>query len=115
MKFKLLVNGNNLTLVKDFFGYTGQYFYCLSTTDVIKDMTAHFELFNPDAFLCFIDSAYDGTVEQILRLRTCPEYNSAPIVIVSKEETIEELGVIPNGFLMKDGSYEDIIPHYIAL
>lgn len=54
-------------------------------------MTAHFELFNPDAFLCFIDSAYDGTAEQILRLRTCEEYNSAPVVIVSKEETIEEL------------------------
>ena len=25
------------------------------------------------------------------------------------------LGVIPNGFLMKDGTYEDIIPHYIEL
>ena len=25
------------------------------------------------------------------------------------------LGKIPGGFLMKDGSYEDIIPHYYAL
>ena len=25
------------------------------------------------------------------------------------------LGIIPNGFLMKNGEYEDIIPHYIAL
>ncbi len=25
------------------------------------------------------------------------------------------LGVIPGGFLMKDGTYEDIIPHYIEL
>lgn len=25
------------------------------------------------------------------------------------------LGVIPKGFLMKDGHYEDIIPHYISL
>ncbi|MGN1480226.1 MAG: GNAT family N-acetyltransferase, partial [Acutalibacteraceae bacterium] len=25
------------------------------------------------------------------------------------------LGVIPNGFLMKDGTYEDIVPHYIEL
>lgn len=25
------------------------------------------------------------------------------------------LGTIPNGFLMKDGTYEDIIPHYIEL
>lgn len=54
-------------------------------------MAAHFELFSPGAFLCFVDSAYDGTVEQILRLRTCPEYNSAPIVVVAKEEAFEEL------------------------
>lgn len=26
-----------------------------------------------------------------------------------------QLGVIPKGFLMKDGTYEDIIPHYIEL
>jgi len=26
-----------------------------------------------------------------------------------------QLGIIPNGFLMKDGIYEDIIPHYIEL
>lgn len=26
-----------------------------------------------------------------------------------------QLGIIPNGFLMKDGHYEDIIPHYIEL
>ena len=25
------------------------------------------------------------------------------------------LGVIPGGFLMKDGSYQDIIPHYKEL
>lgn len=91
MKFKLLVNGNNLSLVKDFLGYTGQYFDCVSTTDVISDMTAHFKLLNPDAFLCFVDSAYDGTVEQIMRLRSCSEFNSAPIVIVAKEDTIEDL------------------------
>ncbi len=26
-----------------------------------------------------------------------------------------QLGMIPKGFLLKDGSYEDIIPHYIEL
>lgn len=26
-----------------------------------------------------------------------------------------QLGIIQNGFLMKDGTYEDIIPHYIEL
>lgn len=26
-----------------------------------------------------------------------------------------QLGIIPGGFRMKDGSFEDIIPHYIVL
>lgn len=26
-----------------------------------------------------------------------------------------QLGVIPKGFLLKDGTYEDIIPHYLEL
>ncbi len=26
-----------------------------------------------------------------------------------------KLGIIPQGFLMKDGTYEDIVPHYIVL
>ncbi len=26
-----------------------------------------------------------------------------------------KLGIIPNGFLMKDGFYEDIVPHYLVL
>ena len=28
---------------------------------------------------------------------------------------LNESGTIPDGFLMKDGTYEDIIPHYISL
>ena len=38
-----------------------------------------------------------------------------PAMKLYKKLGFVQLGVIPNGFLMKDGSYEDIIPHYIAL
>ena len=91
MKYKLLINGNNNAIVKDFFGYTGNYFDCLSTTDALNDLTNHFKLFEPNAFLCFLDSAYDGTIDQIRKLRASSAYNSAPIIFVAKEETCEEL------------------------
>ncbi|MCD8215787.1 MAG: hypothetical protein LUC97_09140 [Clostridiales bacterium] len=29
--------------------------------------------------------------------------------------SLSPLGVIPEGFLLKNGTYEDIIPHYITL
>lgn len=32
-----------------------------------------------------------------------------------KKHGFTQLGVIPKGFLLRDGSYEDIIPHYIEL
>ena len=32
-----------------------------------------------------------------------------------KKLGFKQLGIIPKGFLLKDGTYEDIIPHYIEL
>ncbi len=38
-----------------------------------------------------------------------------PALKLYKKFGFTQLGVIPKGFLMKDGNYEDIIPHYIVL
>lgn len=38
-----------------------------------------------------------------------------PALALYKKLGFVQLGVIPNGFLMKDGKYEDIIPHYYVL
>jgi len=32
-----------------------------------------------------------------------------------KKLGFKQLGIIPKGFLLKDGTYVDIIPHYIEL
>ena len=41
--------------------------------------------------------------------------SNKPALALYKKLGFVQLGVIPNGFLMKDGSVEDIITHYIAL
>lgn len=38
-----------------------------------------------------------------------------PALRLYKKLGFQQLGVIPGGFLMKDGKYEDIIPHYHVL
>ncbi len=38
-----------------------------------------------------------------------------PALALYKKLGFTKLGVIPGGFLKKDGTYEDIIPHYILL
>lgn len=41
--------------------------------------------------------------------------SNKPALALYKKLGFVQLGVIPKGFLMKDGTYEDIIPHYIEL
>lgn len=40
---------------------------------------------------------------------------NAPALALYRRLGFTQLGVIPRGFLMKDGHYEDILPHYIEL
>ena len=41
--------------------------------------------------------------------------SNAPALALYAKIGFTPLGVIPGGFLAKDGTYEDIVPHYIEL
>lgn len=51
---------------------------------------------------------------KILQFNAVVKTNIGALKLYKKLGFIQ-LGVIPNGFLLKDGTYEDIIPHYIIL
>jgi len=51
---------------------------------------------------------------KILQFNAVVKTNAGAIHLYEKLEFVR-LGVIPNGFLLKDGSYEDIIPFYRTL
>lgn len=51
---------------------------------------------------------------RILQFNAVVRTNTAALNLY-KKLGFKQLGIIPNGFLMKDGTYEDIIPHYIEL
>ncbi|HLR21861.1 MAG TPA: GNAT family N-acetyltransferase [Tissierellaceae bacterium] len=51
---------------------------------------------------------------KILQFNAVVKTNKAALYLYEKLGFMR-LGVIPNGFLMKDGTYEDIIPHYCLL
>ena len=51
---------------------------------------------------------------RILQLNAVVAINTSALKLY-KKLGFTQLGVIPKGFLLKDGNYEDIIPHYIEL
>ena len=50
----------------------------------------------------------------ILQFNAVVKSNKATLALYKKIGFVQ-LGIIPRGFLLKDGTYEDIIPHYIEL
>lgn len=51
---------------------------------------------------------------RILQFNAVVKGNQAALALY-KKLGFTQLGCIPNGFLLSDGNYEDIIPHYIEL
>ena len=90
-RYKVLINGRNMSIVMDFITHSEAYFKCLSTSDCWQDVLGHFELFQPDIYLCFVDSVYSKILSQTNALRGDSKYNNAPIFVVADEETYTEL------------------------
>lgn len=51
---------------------------------------------------------------QILQFNAVVKSNTVALALYKKLGFVQ-LGMIPKGFMLKDGTYEDIIPHYIDL
>lgn len=50
----------------------------------------------------------------VLQFNAVVRTNTSALALYKKLGFVQ-LGIIPKGFLMKDGTYEDIIPHYYVL
>lgn len=91
MKYRILVNGKNSALVMDFIQHSGSYFKTLSTTEYWPDIVGHFEMFDPDAYVCFVDFEFEKTLLQIGTLRNDPCYNGAAVIIVGDSNTCDRI------------------------
>lgn len=91
MKYKILVSGNNPSLIMDFIQHTGTYFKSLSTTPCMRDIVGHFELFDPDAYVCFVNSEHSSILTQISALKRDEVYNGAGIFLICDAKTCDEI------------------------
>lgn len=93
MKYKILVNGRNPAILMDFIQRTDSYFKTLSTSDCWQDILGHFELFDPDAYVCFVDSIYSKILTQNHTLKSSEFYNGAPVIVIADAETCQTIEI----------------------
>lgn len=91
MKYRILLNGGNPAIITDFFRFTDSQFKCLTTSSYTTDILNHFELFQPDAYVCFLDSMYDETMMQIRAVKESEAYNGAPIILVGTVDVCNDI------------------------
>lgn len=122
MKYKVLINGRS-TLVTDLIQHTEAYFDMISTSDCWQDILGHFKMFDPDAYVCFVDLDFERTVNQIRNLKASGFYNGAAIVLIGEANAcdgIEEKAqfvydllirrpVTPDNFILRITRYFDDI------
>lgn len=87
MKYKILVSGNNPSMITDFIQHTETFFKSLSTTSCRQDVIGHFELFSPDAYVCFVNSEHSSILSQLGELKRNEAYNGASIFLICDAET----------------------------
>lgn len=91
MQYKILVGGNNTSLITDFIQRTETFFQALSTTACWQDLIGHFELLCPDAYVCFLNSEYSSILPQLSELKKNNAYNDASIFLVCDAETCDKI------------------------
>lgn len=87
MKYKVLISGRNNALVMDFIRHTEDFFYTLSTSECRQDIVGHFKVFEPEAYVCFVDADYEKTIGRIHSLKSDSCYNGAAIVLIGDADT----------------------------
>lgn len=86
MKYKVLINGNNQTLLKDFFKNIPDDFVCLSTSDFLDDVKGHIRFWEPDVYVCLIEKKDSNQIAVLKNLAECKHIPQIPVVIITNEE-----------------------------
>ena len=88
-KYKILLNCASTTLLRDFFIKTYGRFSCMTSSNYWEDLSAHYELFHPDAYVCIADQVDMQLISLLIRLKTEKVSSEVPIVVITDEDSRE--------------------------
>lgn len=86
MKYKVLLTGNNKTIINEFFTYMDSEFECISTSERYDDIMSHITYVQPDVFVyCLFQERLDDLKRFANMERQISEHD-IPLVIVGDAE-----------------------------
>lgn len=86
MKYKLLISSQHSTIVRDFFASSHEAFICLSTTEYWEDISRHFAMFEPHAYVSVFEHKDAQQLALYKSLKKIKTANDVPIIVITDEE-----------------------------
>ena len=95
MKYKILLTGNNESIVDDFFVQMDEAFEAMTTSPRYEDVIRHVTYFSPDVFVyCLNNESRDAIIQMVSVKAKLYKINHIPMVIIGMPEDCEEFEAI---------------------
>lgn len=87
MKYKLLIGGDNSSMMRDFFMSPHDQFMCMSTSQYWEDISKHFILYEPHALIWLMDYRDSQQIALLKKIKSTRTFSGTPIIIITDDET----------------------------
>lgn len=82
MKYKLLLTGNNSTMIDDFFTRLSNHFECQNTSSRYEDILSHIQYFKPEAFIYCMQQEDADILRKVAAIKRHAAGRSIPFILV---------------------------------
>lgn len=89
MKYKVLMSGNNRTIMNEFFTYMDFSFECMSCSDRYDDIVNHIKYVKPDVFVYCLRGEKPDDIKKYCNVERKLEEKEIPIVVIGDDEDCE--------------------------
>lgn len=94
MKYKVLLTGNNRTIINEFFTYMDLYFECISTSERYDDIVSHMKYVDPDVFVYCLYKERPDDLKRFANIERQISDRDVPLVIIGDSEDCDEFAKI---------------------
>ena len=89
MKYKVLMSGNNRTIMNEFFTYMDFSFECMSCSDRYDDIVNHIKYVKPDVFVYCLRGEKPDDIKKYCNVERKLEEKEIPVVVIGDDEDCE--------------------------